>query len=124
MVKETTIISLVVTFIAFLFMAISCGSVYWLINSHTSYGLWSYCSRTIDLCTDLEADDFWKFIKTVRAFTLLAILTLIAGFVLIILNNFIAALKPRIPSIVLCVAAFFQMIGKNIIINSLLICFH
>ena len=112
MVKETTIIALVVTFIGFLFMAISSGSVYWLINSQSAYGLWTMCARTIDLCQDLEADDFWKFIRTVRAFTLLGILTLVAGFVLVILNNFISALKPRIPAIVLGVAAFFQMIGN------------
>lgn len=112
MIHVTTVVSLVVAFIAFLFMAISCGSVYWLINSHTNYGLWSLCSQTLDLCQDLEADDFWKFIKTVRAFTLLGILMLVAGFVLVILNNFISALKPRIPAIVLLLAALFQMIGK------------
>ena len=116
-----TVLALILNFLGFLFMALSCGGDSWLKSKHHKSGLWEYCSIYNDE-SKCESHDFDKyeasgldydFIKAVRAFGILGILASIAAFVMCLVTLFskIRCLYAAIPCFV---AAFCQMIAMAV----------
>uniref|UniRef100_A0A7M5X3D1 Peripheral myelin protein 22 n=1 Tax=Clytia hemisphaerica TaxID=252671 RepID=A0A7M5X3D1_9CNID len=116
--KITTIIALVVAFVTFLLMSIATGSTHWMKAGTSHSGLFASCYEMNDesICADIDFDlnDTLSWMKTVQAFCILAILTLIVGFILAILDIFMESIKPKFSAIVFFISAFWQLIAMAV----------
>lgn len=116
-----TVLCLVLNFLAFLFMSLSCGGNVWLRGETSSSGIWKSCYTMNDVttCEKLDIDKLsslgndFTFMKAVQAFTILAVLVAVAAFVACLLTM-VTKFRGYFAAVPCFLSGLFQLIAMAV----------